>query len=263
MKIQKQLQIVGICAFIVLFFSNCKSYGPATIGNPSAHITRPCYDGETATAINLCGRAASGNTYDINEKNRFGEGSLSYSRVYEGGHFGVSAGGYLGGYKTKNTANSTLSYSGSMLRTEVGFRVPPMLQYFNRREWPSRTIETTFGFSYAWTTEYGDYYRLRETPKDTTITSQRLNASSHHLHSFVMYREMRQKLNDTDILGLRAECGVGIENSNFSNLQMNVTLHYSHKMLTIYGQFGSSLDGRINKVVPTFGFGLNYCLWIK
>jgi hypothetical protein len=261
MKIQKQLQTIGFCAFIVLFFSNCKSYGPATIGNPSAHITRPWYDGETVSSINLCGRAATGNTYDINEKNRFGEGSLSYSRVSEGGHLAVNAGGYLGSYYTKNTTNTPFRYSGSIVRGEVGFRASPLRHFFDRRIISTPKTESTFGFSYAWTTEYGDYYRLREIPRDTSLN--RLNQSSHHLHSFVIFREFREQLNDTDIVGFRTQCGLGYESSELSNLQMNVTLHYTHKMLTVYGQFGASLDGHINRIVPTVGLGLNYCLWIK
>lgn len=261
MKIQKSLQIILFYAFCTLFFTNCSSYGPATIGNPPAHITRPWYEGETASSINICGRATTGNTYDINEKNRFGEGSLSYSRVFDGGHLAFNTGGYLGSYYTKNSTNTPFRYSGSTVRGEVGFRVPPRRHLFDRRVISSPSSESSFGFSYAWTTEYGDYYRLREVPRDTSL--KRLYQSSHHLHSFVMFREFREQLNETDMVGLRTQFGLGVESTELSNLQMNVTLHYTHKMLTVYGQFGASFDGRINRIVPTIGLGVNYCLWIK
>ena len=269
---QQNKFFTGVCfILLVFFFANCSTYGPATLGNIPAHITRPMYEDETVSAINLNARASTGDVYSYKkgEINRFGEGAVSYSRVFKEGHFAVNAGGYMGSYFTKNQLSTPLRYYGSNLRAELGIHTPPLWQSFVGRH--VRTVaETTFGICYEYRTEDGEYFNFRKNFTDSLSKNnpnRSINSTtSHRMHTISVFKDYRQQINDTDIFGVRAQTSLSYEGNfvqDFNNMQMGLTIHYTHKMFTIYGQGSFSLGSYAAYFKPLFGLGINYAVWMK
>lgn len=257
--------------WISFFFTNCQIYGPATSGNPTVLISRPWYEGEPVSSVNIGVRGNTGNTfnspYNSNEKNRFGEASLSYSRVFEGGYWGLNAGAYLGQYKKLSL--TPMAYNGSTFAAQVGIHAPSIFQLLTRTSVNNRFTESSIGIGYEWKTEYGDYYKFRELLPDTVnlLFSQSTHShrfSSHHLHKLTFFKDFRQQINPTNFHGLQTQVGFAFEgNYGLTDLQTGLTYYFTHKQATFYAQGSFSLNESLNFMRPLFGLGINYAVWTK
>jgi hypothetical protein len=256
---------------ICLFFTNCSLYNPASTGNSSAYMARPWYDDEPAESLQVGARISKGATYNLNEKNRFGEAEIQYARVFKNGHIAVGGGAFWGNYKVAYPRypqfNGDKAYNGTILRGELGLHLMPMMSsIMGGRVRSNSSFESTTGIGYSWATEKGAYLKFREVRFDTVnrYTNQ-ISYISQNLHTLSFFSESRVKLENEDIVGGRATYGMTFETGQLdavSDMQFNGTLFYTHKRFTVFGQVGASLAfNGDNKYNPRLSLGLNAQLW--
>jgi hypothetical protein len=84
------------------------------------------------------------------------------------------------------------------------------------------------------------------------------------LHKLYFFRELRQKIDANNIHGIRADFALAYE-GNFQPTSMNThfTYHFTHKMVTFYGQGGFAFTTGYNTLKPVVGLGINCAVWRK
>jgi hypothetical protein len=256
---------------ICLFFTNCGLYAPASTGNSSAYMARPWYDDEPAESLQVGGRINKGATYNLNEKNRFGDVEIHYARVFKNGHIAVGGGAFWGNYKVAypqyGQLNGDKPYHGTILRGEVGVHLMPLMSsIMGGRVRSNSNYESTSGIAYSWATENGAYLKFREARFDTlNRANNNISNISQNLHTLSFFEEKRFRLENEDILGFRLTTGMTFETGSLdavSDMQINGTLFYTHKRFTVFGQVGTSFAfNGDNKYNPRLSLGLNAQLW--
>ncbi len=267
---QNLLKTSVFCIFSMLFFSNCRTYSPATTGNGPVYISYPWYEGKPISSVGVGARGNTGTAYISSDKNLFGEANVHYSHVFEMGHASVNVGGYTGRYQAPAEKTRLMPYHGLNVGGEVGLHIPTFIQMMGMGGMigSGTDVETTAGLGYEFKSEKGKYFDFREALPDSSFlgrTATKLNVnSSPNLHKIYFFRELRQKINANNIHGIRSDLAISYE-GNFQTTGWNshFTYHFTHKTTTFYGQAGFAFSSGHNPFKPLFGLGINQTVWRK
>jgi hypothetical protein len=258
------------CAFMAVFFSNCQIYAPATSGNTPVYTPYPWYDGKPVSSVSVSAKGNTGVNFVKTDKNYFAEANAHYSHVFEMGHVSLNGGGYVGQYKIPLKQSAALPYRGVSLGGEVGLHLPSFWEMIGfgmgGMYGKNNSVETTTGIGYEFKTEQGSYFNFRNALPDSSYWGQsarKLNPyASRNLHKLLFFKELRQKIDDNNLHGIRGDFTMAYEGDFFpTSWNTSLTYHFTHKKMTFYGQAGFAASSSDNALKPLFGLGVNCAVW--